>query len=215
MRVIAGKNKGKRLESLPGSVTRPTADRVKEALFSMLQARIPEAKVLDLFAGSGALGIEALSRGAKHATFVDNNREAVEVIKRNVISTKNDSDSRIIYSDWMIFLQNAESYDIIFLDPPYQLGYLDETVAMILAKEAISWGGVIVCECGKDEGFEPTGFKKIKDSRYGKTKILIFEREETDGAGKVPMVDIKPKIDIPFAGEVKTHEKHSGVSREL
>ena len=224
MRVIAGKNKGKKLEALPGLATRPTADRVKEALFNMIQDRIPGAKVLDLFAGSGALGIEALSRGAKHVTFVDNNREAIDVIKRNVTATQNDPDSRVVYSDWIIFLQNAESYDIIFLDPPYQLGYLDETVSMIIAKEAMALGGVIVCECSKDEDFEPSGFKKLKDSRYGKTKILIFERQQAgDGEGKIPMIKIAENFDVPIedagteedSGEVRMHEEYSRVPREL
>ena len=122
MRVITGSARGRRLETLFGEeVTRPTTESVKEALFSMIQFEIEGKKVLDLFAGSGQLGIEALSRGARHCTFLENNRDAVRVVENNVSHCGFKDNSNIVFADAVSFLMRKENFDIAFVDPPYNL----------------------------------------------------------------------------------------------
>src|SRR5215212_8363551 len=122
MRVIAGSYKGRRLQAPPGLATRPTSDRVREALFSILGARVESARVLDLFAGSGALGIEALSRGAAAATFVDNAAPAIRALEANLRDVE--ADATVVRAEVRRFLggasRSARQYDLVFLDPPYQ-----------------------------------------------------------------------------------------------
>ena len=129
MRIITGSARGTKLESPAGETTRPTSDRVKEAVFSVLQFDIEGSAVLDLFAGSGQMGIEALSRGASEAVFVDNRRESVEIIKRNLASVKLDH-GRVVQSDSISFLNsNRTEFDFMFLDPPYGTGLLQAAKA--------------------------------------------------------------------------------------
>ena len=126
MRVISGKARGVVLKTPRGSATRPTADRVKEAVFSILQFEIPGSSILDLFGGTGQLGIEALSRGAKQAVFVDARDDACQLIRENLKRTGMESSTKIIRSDYLAYLKCCrESFDIIFLDPPYSEVFLE------------------------------------------------------------------------------------------
>ena len=126
MRVITGTARGRRLKELEGTETRPTTDRVKEALFSVIQFDIPGSRVLDLFGGTGQLGIEALSRGAKSAVFVDAREDACKLIRENLKRTRLQEDARVVRSDYLDYLSRCrEQYDIIFLDPPYAEVFLE------------------------------------------------------------------------------------------
>ena len=143
MRVITGVARGRRLETLPGEdVTRPTTESVKEAVFSMIQFEIEGKNVLDLFAGSGQLGIEALSRGAKKCTFVENNRQAYKVVEENVKHCKLEQGARIVMSDAYAFLSRRDSFDIAFLDPPYKQGIVDKCLPLLFPM--MSDAGVVI-----------------------------------------------------------------------
>ena len=133
LRIISGKAKGTKLETLEGLDTRPTLDRVKEALFSIIQFKLWDAKVLDLFSGSGALGLESISRGAKEAYLCDNSKKAIEIIKQNVKKTHFESNANIINKDYKKCLEDLKDnqFDIIFLDPPYNSNYGIEAVRII------------------------------------------------------------------------------------
>lgn len=129
MRVISGKARGVSLKTPNGMATRPTADRVKEALFSIIQFDIPGANVLDLFGGTGQLGIEALSRGAKRAVFVDEREDACRLIRENLKRTKLENDGQVIRSDYLAYLRNCHTkFDIILLDPPYAEVFLENAL---------------------------------------------------------------------------------------
>ena len=143
MRVITGSARGRRLITLEGEDIRPTTDKVKEAVFSSIQFEIEGRSVLDLFAGSGSLGIEALSRGAKKAVFCDLSRQAVGVINKNLENTRIDSFSTVINTDGISYLRTTrEKFDIIFMDPPYRKQLIDK--AMQYAHDVMNSGGVIV-----------------------------------------------------------------------
>ena len=181
MRVITGKARGVVLKTPKGMSTRPTADRVKEALFSIIQFEIPSAKVLDLFGGTGQLGIEALSRDAKSAVFVDADREACALIRENLKRTKLDSQAKVICSDYASFLRSCnEMYDIIFLDPPYSETFLENSLKMISEIDILQSGGIIVTErpLGKELPFELDGYTRSKDYKYGNTLITLYRKEK-------------------------------------
>ena len=147
MRVITGKARGIQLKTPDGMLTRPTADRVKEALFSIIQFEIPNAAVLDLFGGTGQLGIEALSRGAKNAVFVDAREDACNLIRENLRRTKLESGGRVIRGDYMDYLRCCrEQFDIIFLDPPYAEVFLENALKYITEIDILRSGGIIVTE---------------------------------------------------------------------
>lgn len=180
MRVISGTLRGLKLKSPEGLGTRPTLDRVKEALFSMLFSRTADACVLDLFAGSGALGIEALSRGAAHCTFVDKNKEALDIVRQNVEKGWLSDRSSIILSDSIEYLNTAGSgFDIIFLDPPYEAGLYGELLCTIRRKNLLNGGGVAVLECGRDFVPDCTGFSVLKNKTYGKAQLFVLEADGT------------------------------------
>lgn len=152
MRVIAGTARGRRLAAPEGPRTRPTPDRVREALFSILTARIPQARVLDLFAGTGAFGIEALSRGATHATFVESGRAALVALRQNLELVAG-ADTRLVtrplpgaLDELAIAGGNAGPYDLIFMDPPYEAGLLEPTLARIAALDLSAPNGIVICE---------------------------------------------------------------------
>ena len=132
MRIIAGKYRGKKLKEFDIDTTRPTQDRVKESIFNLIQFDIQEAVVLDLFAGSGQLGIEALSRGARNCTFVENNRQAMEITKRNTAHCKLEDKAKFVLSDAESFLISADHFDIAFLDPPYGQGLIEKCLQKVL-----------------------------------------------------------------------------------
>ena len=179
MRVITGKARGIQLKTPEGLTTRPTADRVKEALFSIIQFEIPGAQVLDLFGGTGQLGIEALSRGAKSATFVDAGEPACRLIRENLRRTKLEAEGRVVRSDYMDYLKRCrEEYDIILLDPPYAEVFLENALKQIAEIDILRSGGIIVAErpLGKELPWEFEGFTRSKDYKYGKTLLTIYRK---------------------------------------
>lgn len=179
MRVITGKARGVALKTPDGMLTRPTADRVKEALFSIIQFDVPTANVLDLFGGTGQLGIEALSRGAKSATFVDAREEACALIRENLKKTQLFQDARVVKSDYMAFLKQCKvRYDIVFLDPPYAEDFLENALKYIIEIDILQTGGIIITErpLGKELPFEFEGFTRSRDYKYGKTLLTIYKK---------------------------------------
>ena len=180
MRVITGKARGVVLKTPDGMATRPTTDRVKEALFSIIQFDIPAAKVLDLFGGTGQLGIEALSRGAKSAVFVDEREDACRLIRENLKRTKLEQDARVVRSDYMAYLRSCkESFDIILLDPPYAEVFLENSLKMITEIDILRTGGIIVAErpLGKELSWEIPGYSRSRDYKYGNTLITKYKKQ--------------------------------------
>ena len=181
MRIITGKARGVRLNTLPGDDTRPTAERVKEAIFSAIQFNIEARRVLDLFGGSGQMALEAVSRGADSAVIVDSNKKAAEVIRANVMRANMLSRCKTVCADWRDYLKanaSKEKFNLIFLDPPYKDGFLDEVIKRVRAADIVGDSAIIVCESG--EGGIPTppdGFT-AKLYRYGKTYVTILKSEE-------------------------------------
>ena len=177
MRVITGKARGVQLKTPDGMLTRPTADRVKEALFSIINFDIPGAKVLDLFGGTGQLGIEAMSRGAARCIFVDAREDACRLIKENLKRTK--LEGTVIRSDYMDYLNRCkEQFSIIFLDPPYAEEYLENAIKRIAEIDILQTDGIIVAErpVGKDLPWEFDGYQRSKDYKYGKTLLTIYRK---------------------------------------
>ena len=180
MRVITGKARGTVLKTPEGLQTRPTADRVKEALFSIIQFDVPGAKVLDLFGVSGLLGIDALSRVAKQAVFVDESDAACKLIRENLRRTKLESDARIIRSDYMAFLNSChDKFDLIFLDPPYAEVFLENAIKRFSEIAIFQSGGIIVAErpLGKEILWDFPGFSRSKDYKYGNCLLTLFKKD--------------------------------------
>ena len=185
MRVIAGKYKGRKLYTPDDHSVRPTTDKVKEALFSMLANELYGARVLDLFAGTGGLGIEALSRGAEYCLFADSSRKSLDLIRSNLAHCKVEEETRIAAGEFRKVLRSAarkiedgleEPFDIILLDPPYEAGYMDDIFRLISAGGILADGGTIVAEHRKQEEMpdELHGFTKVKERRYGVVKLSIY-----------------------------------------
>lgn len=180
MRVVAGAAKGIQLKTPEGMLTRPTADRVKEAMFSIIQFDLPGAKVLDLFGGTGQLGIEALSRGAQSATFVDAREDACRLIKENLKKAKMENSGRVVRSDYRDYLNRCqEKYDIIILDPPYIEDFIENSLNLISEIDILQTNGIIVTERPLDKEIPSAfaGFLRSKDYKYGKTLVAIYRRE--------------------------------------
>ena len=187
MRIITGRARGVKLFSLEGEITRPTAERAKEAVFSMLQFEIEDRKVLDLFAGSGQLGLEAVSRGAGSATLVDRSREAIEVIKKNCLKTRLAPECEVICADYKEFLRSCHGkkrYDLVFLDPPYAIGAIPEAIREMLRYRVIEEGCTLVCESAKAEdvfmGDDALAgrFEVIREARYGAAWVTVLRLTE-------------------------------------
>ena len=179
MRVITGKARGIQLKTPEGMLTRPTADRVKEALFSIIHFEIPGARVLDLFGGTGQLGIEALSRGAKSAVFVDAGEPACRLIRENLKRTRFEKEGRVVRSDYLAYLSRCtEQFDIILLDPPYAEVFLENALKRITEIDILQSGGIIVAErpLGKELPWEFEGFSRSKDYKYGKTLLTVYRK---------------------------------------
>jgi 16S rRNA (guanine(966)-N(2))-methyltransferase RsmD len=180
MRVITGKARGVALKTPEGMHTRPTADRVKEALFSIIQFDIPGAKVLDLFGGTGQLGIEALSRDAKSCVFVDEREDACKLIKENLRRTKLEQSAKVVRSDYLSFLnQCRDKFDIILLDPPYAEVFLENSLKRITEIDILQSGGIMVTErpVGKDLTWDFPGYTRSKDYKYGKTLLTLYRKD--------------------------------------
>ena len=179
MRVITGSARGVRLETPEGLQTRPTTDRVKEGLFNIIQFDIPGRTVLDLFAGSGQLGIEALSRGAAQAVLVDFGKDALSAIKQNLKKTKFQNQSLVVQSDALDYIRRCgRKFDLIFLDPPYAGEILENTLQTISEIDILSDSGIIICErpLEKENLPELAGLSRSKDYTYGKTLITLYRK---------------------------------------
>jgi 16S rRNA (guanine966-N2)-methyltransferase len=179
MRVITGTLRGAKLNTLEGEDVRPTSDRVKEAIFSMIQFEIEERNVLDLFAGSGQLGIEALSRGAVSCTFVDQRNDAVAIIKQNLINVKLFEKAKVLTSEAVVFLKYAKTvFDIAIIDPPYSQGLV--TAVLPFVAPLMSPQGTIICEVAKkDELPKNAGdFVLTNKYNYGKTSVGLYRKSE-------------------------------------
>ena len=180
MRVITGKAKGISLKTPDGMLTRPTTDRVKEALFSIIQFEVPGARVLDLFGGTGQLGIEALSRGAQSAVFIDEREQACALIRENLKRTKMEGIGKVVRSDYLSYLKRCkEIFDIIILDPPYAEVFLENSLKMITEIDILQSGGIIIEErpVGKDLPWEFLGYTRSRDYKYGKTLLTIYRKD--------------------------------------
>ena len=180
MRVISGSARGIALKTPEGLQTRPTTDRVKEAMFSIIHFQLPGATVLDLFGGTGQLGIEALSRGAKNATFVDAGEKACALIKENLRRTKMEQLGRVVRNDYLTFLRGCtEKYDMIFLDPPYAEVFLENALKCITEIDILRSNGIIMCErpLGKELPWEYAGYTRSKDYKYGNTLVTIYRKD--------------------------------------
>ena len=179
MRVVSGSARGRRLKELQGMETRPTTDRVKEGLFNIIQFDIEGRKVLDLFAGTGQLGIECLSRGAASAVFVDRRTDAVKLIRENLKATRLSDKARVVSGDSMEFLKSLrESFDLIFLDPPYEAGLLEPAIAHIAKFDILSPHGIIVAEhpVGMALPALAAPYRLHRTYRYGKIALSLYRR---------------------------------------
>ena len=174
MRIIAGKHRGRVLAEFRGMEIRPTSDRVKESLFQIIGDRLAGARVLDLFCGSGALGLESLSRGAKEAVFNDVSRERLAVLKKNLAALR--EEGRVMQSDYAACLMRMRGkFDIIFCDPPYKMDCREDVLARIAAHDRLAAGGVVIWESEREEE-APAGWRRSDLRSYGRTKIAFFER---------------------------------------
>ena len=176
MRIISGYYKGKKIDGFDIDGTRPTKDRVKESLIAIIQNKIKDSVVLDLFAGSGSLGIEALSNGAGCCYFVDNSKDIVNILKKNLIGINN---SVLITKDYKDALTEFKykniKFDIIFLDPPYHLNILNNSIKMIQDYKLLNKNGIIVCEFEEEVPYSI--YNVIKEKKYGKTNIIILKND--------------------------------------
>lgn len=178
MRIIAGSKRGKKLTALEGMQVRPTTDRVKESLFNILHFSLEGRRFLDLFAGSGQIGLEALSRGAAQAVFVDVSRDSIRVVEKNIAAAGFGESSVVVLGDSLGYLRRENAlFDIAFLDPPYRMGLLPQ--ALPLTAERMNPGGIIVCEHAREEILpEQAGeFRKSKEYHYGKIMLTLYRRE--------------------------------------
>lgn len=179
MRVITGTARGRRLKELQGMDTRPTTDRVKEALFSIVQFDVEGRRVLDLFSGTGQLGIETLSRGAALCTFVDTRADAVKLIRENLEHTELSDRALVRQLDFSAFLSGChEKFDLIFLDPPYQSPFLEKALDLIGGIDIMTGNGIIICESPQEKALPDMAppYEKAKEYRYGKIKLTKYCR---------------------------------------
>ena len=178
MRVISGTRRGTNLFSPTTEDTRPTTDRVRENIFNLIRFDLPDAKVLDLFAGSGAMGIEALSQGAKSCVFVDSLKSACEIVKKNLEKTRLEGSSFVINKSFENYLSTAnEVFDIIFLDPPYHNKYIDRSLDIIVSRGLASRNALFVLETDKEESVNiPSEYEVIKEKIYGRVKVTLVKR---------------------------------------
>lgn len=207
MRIITGSAKGKRLLTLEGETTRPTSDRIKEAMFSSIQFDIEGRRVLDLFAGCGQLGLEALSRGAASAMFVDASSDAIALVKKNIAATGFREKCRTLVSDYRNYLRKAGGkvvpFDLVFLDPPYAMQACTDALCRLVREDLLAPGALVVMECGEEvPAPEKAGtFEVLKSTRYGKKtgiEILLYR-----GKGKK---EEKPEEESVRAAEIAVTE---------
>ena len=185
MRVISGTARGKKLLPVPGMSTRPTTDRVKESIFNIIQMQVRGARVLDLFAGTGQMGIEALSRGAAHCDFVDHDKGALAVVRKNVAACRVSDRAALSLGAFAAFVSRCPrgQYDLIFLDPPYGGKILKDALSAIERFDILSKTGIIICESAVEDKVE-TGLRLGREYRYGAIKITIVSHDQEDGTDK-------------------------------
>ncbi len=179
MRVITGSARGRRLKTPEGQDIRPTTDNVKESVFNILQFDIEGRRVLDLFAGTGQLGIECLSRGAREAVFIDADRDAVKIVKENLKTCG--FSAPVLQQDALSFLNNCGKFDLVFVDPPYDAGLYEPVLEKINSVDILSDGGIILCESRREtvlpEMRRP--YYKKKEYRYGRVKLSLYAKESS------------------------------------
>lgn len=176
IRITGGVNRSRLLETPNVSSTKPTMDKVRAGVFSALGTSVERAKVLDLFAGSGSYGFEALSRGASHVTFVELSSVAVDVIKKNAASLKEENVT-IIQDDVLSFLeQNPQEFSIIFVDPPYKLDIYEKVVKTLIRRNLLTENAIIVLESEKELSIDESVFNKVKFYKYGLAKVYILRK---------------------------------------
>ena len=180
MRVITGTARGRKLGQLQGMDTRPTTDQVKESIFNIIQFDIEGRRVLDLFAGTGQLGIEALSRGAESAVFVERRKDALQAIRENLEACGFSDRARVVNGDAMSYLKSGEKFDLIFLDPPYASGLLQQALEDIARFDICRRHGIIVAESAADKTLPPLSspYSIYREYRYGKIKLTVYHRNE-------------------------------------
>lgn len=176
MRIISGSRKGRKLVSFEGDSIRPTTDRVKESIFNLIQNFLPGAAVLDMFGGSGALSLEALSRGASFATIVDADKNSIKVIEKNIELTSFAEETKVLCRRAEDFAETVSGkFDIIFLDPPYNKGFVIPILNTISRRGMLSENGIAVLESDyRDEHGEIDGFEILKQRKYGRTYITVY-----------------------------------------
>ena len=180
MRVITGTARGRALTAVEGMDVRPTTEKVKEAVFSAIQFEVEGARVLDLFCGSGQMGIEALSRGASFCVFVDNARRSQDVTKKNLSASGLFSSARVAAMDYQDFLRTTKDrFDIVFLDPPYSKGHVQ--AALLLLPDIMTDSGVILCEHEHSDKLpeEAVAFVRTKEYRYGRISVSAYRKKES------------------------------------
>ncbi|MDY4693023.1 MAG: 16S rRNA (guanine(966)-N(2))-methyltransferase RsmD [Blautia sp.] len=182
MRVIAGKARRLNLKTLPGLETRPTTDRIKETLFNILQPEIPDCRFLDLFSGSGGIGIEALSRGASYAVFVEKNPQACNCIKENLAFTKLAEGGKLLNMDVLqalVSLEGKDAFDIIFMDPPYHMGLERQVLEYLKNSSTADENTLIIVEADIHADFdyvESLGYRQLRSKEYKTNKHVFLQR---------------------------------------
>lgn len=178
MRVISGYARGKKIKEPVDFDIRPTTDMVKESIFNIIQFYIEGRSVLDLFGGTGQLGIEALSRGASGAVFVDESRKSARLIKENLKATGLEENARVVIGDSLKYLENSEKFDIIFLDPPYATELLENAIEKVIKFDILKENGIIICESKIEKVLPevPLPYRKNREYKYGKIKITTFTK---------------------------------------
>ena len=181
MRIITGTARGVHLETLEGTETRPTGEKVKEAVFSMIQFDIEGRRVLDVFSGSGQLALEALSRGAESAVMIDSSKDAAAIIRRNAVKTKMMHNTRVIVSDYKTALRGLEGqrFQLIFMDPPYAQKLVPDTVDRVMRHGLLSDGGIMICESEEKEPYLHGALTVRKHNKYGRSYITVYEKKPT------------------------------------
>ncbi len=179
MRVTTGSARGRRLKSPADEAVGPTTDLVKQAMFNMIQADLEGRRVLDLFSGSGQLGIEAISRGAREAVFVDASRNSVALVRENLKICGFRAD--VIHGDALQYLARGEKFDLIFVDPPYDAGLYEAVLQRINAVDNLSEGGIIICEAraGTELPEMRQPYRKLRERVYGSMKLCIYTKDAT------------------------------------
>lgn len=180
MRVITGSARGKRLKEPRNQDTRPTTDRVKEGLFNIVQFDLEGRRVLDLFAGTGQLGIEALSRGAAHVTFVDLRRESAALVQENLALTGLADRANVVQGDSLAFLAACgEKFDMVFIDPPYNTPLLEQALELAAKIDILREHGIMICESAAERQLPPLNapYCRGKEYRYGQIKLTAYRRQ--------------------------------------